>query len=77
MPAYADVSVVVDGALEEEHRFTDEALMTDYIRTVQDEAEGHGYRTEVFILEHDHEPAECECIQYVQDHKPAYTFNAN
>lgn len=72
---YADVTVVVDGAVEEEERFTDETLMLDYVRTLEDEAAGHGYPVEVFILRHEHEPRECECVQFLQDHKPAYRFN--
>lgn len=74
---YVEVSVVVDGALEETETFRDESLMLDYVRTVQDEANGHGYRTEVYVLEHDHEPADCSCVQYVQDHRPRWTFNGD
>lgn len=76
--AYADVTVIIDGAVEEEHTFSDEAFMLDYIRTIQDEAGSHGYLTEVYILNHEHSLTddECGCVEYLQDHSPAYRFNA-
>ena len=75
---YVDVSVIIDGALEEDERFHDEALLLDYVRTIQDEQAGHGYPAEVYVLEHEHEEPngddECACAQYLQDHRPSYTF---
>jgi len=71
---YADVTVIVDGAVEEEERFTDEAMMRDYIAGIEEEQVGHGYPVEVYVIEHDHAPAECECHQYVQDGRPRFTF---
>ena len=74
---YADVSVVVDGALEESASFYDYAVLDAFIQTIREEAEGDGYRTEVYVLLHDHSPdvEECACSQYVQDHNPEYVFN--
>jgi hypothetical protein len=72
---YAETSVIVDGALEESETFFDYALLDEYVDSVREDAEGHGYPTELYILWHDHKPAECECIQYVQDHKPAHSWN--
>jgi hypothetical protein len=73
---YADVSVVVDGALEDEQTFYDETLMAEFIREIEDEARSDGYPTQVYVLFHDHPEGECECIQYVQSHKPYAEFNA-
>jgi len=73
---YAEVTVIVDGALEESQTFHDEALMRDFIDTIREEAEGHGYLTEVFVMYHDHaDGIDCECAQYVTDHHPTYTYN--
>jgi ABC-type molybdenum transport system ATPase subunit/photorepair protein PhrA len=74
--AYAEVSVVVDGGLDEERTFYDETLMRDFLATVEGEAKDHGYPTEVFVLHHEHEPMdECACVQYLQDHKPFAEYN--
>lgn len=72
---YAEVSVVVDGALEESETFYDETPLSEYVESIRQEAEGHGYPTEVYVLYHDHSPSECECAQYVTDHHPAYSWN--
>lgn len=72
---YADVSVVVDGALEESPRFYDECALNAYLAEIEADAADHGYPTEVYVLYHDHEPRECECVQYLQDHKPTYSYN--
>jgi hypothetical protein len=75
--SYAEVTVIVDGAFEESETFHDEALLSHYIAAIQDEAEGHGYPTEVYVLwhEHDDEGEECECVQYVTDHRPYASWN--
>ena len=73
---YADVSVIVDGALEEERTFHDETLMNDYLRQIKDEAAADGIRTEVYVLWHEHDDMdECECIQYVTDHHPYAVYD--
>jgi hypothetical protein len=73
---YAEVMVVVDGAMEEAEEFSDDTLMMDYIRGIEEEQRDHGYPVEVFVLEHEHEPTgdECACAQYAQDHRPRYSF---
>jgi hypothetical protein len=77
--AYADVSVIVDGALEESETFHDETLMNDYIGKIEDEAKDHGYETQIYVVFHEHEDLEgdqeCQCIQYLTDHHPYATFN--
>lgn len=73
---YAEVTVIVNGALEEEETFHDYALMDAFLAEVRREASSHGYPTEVFVLYHEHPlQAECECIQFETDHHPLFTYN--
>ena len=77
--AYAEVSVIVNGALEEEETFTDYLLLEEYVKNIESDAEDHGYLTEVHIVQHEHEPLqgddECACVQYLTDHHPTYVYN--
>ena len=77
--AYAEVSVIVDGALDKEETFHDYALQAEFIDSVREDARSDGYPTEVYILDHDHDHLgdgeECACIQYAQDHRPAHAWN--
>jgi hypothetical protein len=76
--AYADVTVIVEGAVEEDSIFTDEVRLRKYIGQIEEQAKGDGYHTEVFILRHEHSPdVECECAQYVTDGRPAYEWNTS
>ena len=72
---YADVSVIVDGALDESETFFDCLVMGEYLESIQSEAKSHGYPTSVFVLYHEHEETDegCDCIQYLQDHHPWWT----
>lgn len=73
---YVEVSYIVDGALEESVEIHDDLILREYLRDLADDAADHGYPAEVYVLQHDHEPGiECECVQYVQDHRPVHTFN--
>jgi hypothetical protein len=73
---YAEVTVIVDGAMEDCEIFHNEALLANFVAEIEDEAEGHGYPTEVYVQYHDHNAAdECECAQFETDHHPAYSFN--
>ena len=71
---YATITVVVEGAFEDEADFFDYTLAEIAIRQAAEDAKLDGMRTEIFILEHEHEPGDCECIQYLTDHHPAYVF---
>ena len=74
--AHADVSVIVDGAVESDSLFTDYLLMDAFVKEVEADAHGHGHLTEIRVLYHDHEIGiDCECAQTVTDHTPLYTFN--
>lgn len=74
---YADVTVIVDGALDAEVCYSDYALMEQFIDDIREEARGDGYPTDVYIQYHEHEMTqdECVCGQYVTDHHPAYSWN--
>ena len=76
---YTEVSVVVDGALEEEQTFHDYLLLNEYVATIEDDAKSHGYLTQVYIIEHEHADLEgdeeCVCVQYLTDHHPSYSWN--
>lgn len=74
---YIDVSVVVNGALEESDTFLDYLVFEDWLESLKADAESHGYLTEVYAVEHDHPLSEdeCTCVQYLTDHHPAYIFN--
>jgi hypothetical protein len=73
--AYAEVEVIVNGALDSTETFFDETLLSERIEQIRQDAESDGYPTEVFITHHEHDPRECECAQYVTDHHPAYSWN--
>lgn len=73
---YDQITVIVDGALEEEENFFDETLEHEFCMKIRDEALGHGYPVEIYRITHDHDAnLECECVQYSQDHRPIYAFN--
>jgi hypothetical protein len=74
---YVDIDIIVDGALERSETFHDYLLFEEFISQEKEEAEGHGYLTEVYVVEHNHpqEDEECACVQYLTDHHPLYTWN--
>ncbi len=74
---YATVTVMVDGALEDECDIHDYLLLEEFISSIGDEAIGHGYPTELFVLHHEHANTgdECHCIQYAQDLRPTHVWN--
>jgi hypothetical protein len=75
---YAETTLVVDGALEEELIFTDDDQLGAYIIRIAAEADPNQV-TEIYLIIHPHPLApdqECSCIQYEQDHKPVFRFPA-
>ena len=73
---YAELTVVVDGALDVEATFHDEAVLREAIAADLEDAESHGYPTDIYVAYHDHEfGIECECAQFELDHSPAFTAN--
>lgn len=76
MPAHVTLSVIVDGSLESDETYTDDTLYRERLREIADDAADHGYPTEVFVVQHDHAIGiECECVQYLTDHKPVWSAN--
>lgn len=76
--SYADVDVIVDGALAHQKTFTDHAALTSFIEQERDAAVADGLWTEVYILWHEHPMTdeECTCAQYATDHHPDFEWNA-
>lgn len=75
---YIEASTVVAGAEEDREVFTDYMLYEVWLDDVRADAYDTGYRIEVYEVEHDHPIGEdCECVQYLQDHRPAHVFNAD
>lgn len=85
---YLEVTVLVDGGVWEEQTFhyqipthfaapRNVAGLKEFIEGHEREALEDGLPTEVFIQWHDHSPdvEECACSQYVQDGRPAYSWN--
>jgi hypothetical protein len=73
---YAEVTVIIDGAVETEEIYHDQVFMDHCLESIAEDALGHGYPTEVYIMYHDHAfGMDCECIQYVADHRPVFQYN--
>lgn len=74
---YAEVDVIVDGAVEDHRIFHDQALLAEFVDVVEADAKADGLVTEVYVTYHDHElvAGECACVQYSPTFgKPQYTF---
>ena len=72
---YADVFLVIEGALDEQSTFKDECALNDYIRTLQDEHKTEGWNGALYVLWHEHDPQpDCGCSEYLTDHRPYVTF---
>lgn len=69
---YTDVTVIWDGAVSDEMTFTDDLAqdMLRFIAIVKSEARQVSEPVEIYTLHHDHEISECECVQFVTDHRP-------
>lgn len=75
---YADVSIVVNGALDKEEVCYDEDAILSLVAELQADCErDEELQAQVFVLWHEHtnDGEECECVQYLTDHHAAYTFN--
>lgn len=77
--AYVTVTVLIDGALDDELDVDDRDLdefLGARLTELDEWTKTHSDLVEMFILWHGHEPRDCECAQYEQDHSPTYTWNA-
>lgn len=74
---YSEVTVIVDGAQEEDETFTDYLLQEEFITKIGMDAVDHGYHTEVFVINHEHDMTdeECSCVQMLTDHSPYQEWN--
>jgi hypothetical protein len=75
--AFAEVTVIVDGAVDRTELFTSEKGVANFIKVVRAEAQADGVPTQVFVLWHFHDvtQTECECVQYQTDGRPLYEWN--
>ena len=75
---YAELSVIIDGALDEDATFYDETLLSAWLDGLQEDANSDGYTREVYRVDHEHDYSdECECVQYLTDHHPYRTIVPN
>jgi hypothetical protein len=74
---YADVSLVVEGALDNQSVAYTETDVDEYVQAAEAEAKADGLHTEVYVLWHEHDETneECACVQYLTDHHPYASFN--
>lgn len=71
---YDEITVIVEGALEETATFHDETLEHEYLSALAAELAGDGVEYAVYRLTHDHqETEECECVQFETSHLPLFT----
>jgi hypothetical protein len=74
---FIETTLIVEGVVDEVTVFEDDDELDKYIERLEAERERIQAETEwqVYVLRHDHAPdIECECAQYEQDHRPAYTL---
>ena len=73
--AYWTVTVSVGGAIETEEQFESEADLREFVQHLRSAALDDGITTDLYILEHNHEPFEdCQCVQFLQDLRPTLTL---
>jgi len=76
---YGELTIVVDGALDEEHTFTNGTEMGKIVARVMMQAEKDKKPTQAFMLWHNHPPLkdgeECACGQYADSHQPIGQWN--
>lgn len=75
--AYAEITVICDGALEAHVQYSTEQAVERYVTMVERDARVHSLRLEVFVLWHQHGElwGSCECRQYVTDSRPTRVFD--
>lgn len=74
--AYADVTVVWEGAVDETATFTTDAQVQKFADQVLSDATTKKAEVKIFVLWHNHaEDMDCECVQFVQDGRPTYSHD--
>jgi len=72
---YLDVDVIVEGALDENRIFTDQAEYDRWLEQCKLEVGDVGVWVEVYCTPHEHplDEHDCECAQFLTDHKPDWS----
>jgi len=72
---YIQGYAVVGGALDEEREFSGMEEYRAWAEQVLAECRAQGVQVEIYHIYHAHEPGvECECVQYLTDYRPDYTW---
>lgn len=73
--SYYQTDLVIAGAVDESEAFDTEPELEAYVAQLDLVASAHTEPMALYVLHHDHEPTECECIQFEQDLRPAHEWN--
>lgn len=77
MRHFYEVTLIVEGAMDETKLLDSETQIDDYVAGLRQEHNRISAESvwEVYVLKHEHSPmVECECGQYLADHHPTYTI---
>lgn len=76
--AYTEARLVYEGSEEEFEVFTSFGALMAAMRKWQRRARANTGCTEIYLLHHDHPETEelCECIQFEQDLRPTWRWEA-
>lgn len=73
---YANVDVIVEGALDSYLVFDSQHALDEYIELSINDAKANALHMEIYVQWHDHEMTheECACAQYEMNHHPYATY---
>ena len=77
---YVTAYTIVDGAIDAEIDIPDDAdaqaILNRFVLDAELASKQDGLQTDIYLLPHYHavDAEECECAQWLTDHKPAWTF---
>lgn len=75
--SFIEVSLIIEGGLAESVLFDTEEELDTWESNLRTEYQKIGAVTQwqAFVIRHDHpNDQECECVQYLTDHSPAFTI---
>lgn len=78
---YIEATAVVEGALDTQTTFSDESSFNQWMENQHTKAQEDGLHTQIYKLVHEHDYVgadsrlECDCIQYLHDHRPFASWN--
>lgn len=71
MNRYTEVTLIVEGALEDSWLWADAYNAEIQAERLARELAGKGLEYDIYLTDHEHsEYLECDCIQYLTDHRP-------